>query len=65
MENDTEQATYSWAQVHHAYRDQGAIYLFITPQRAFLLPDDCAPEGAEELWKLLYDMLPKEICTVL
>lgn len=65
VENATEQATYTWAQVHHAYRDQGATYLFITPQRAFLLPDDCVPEGSEELWKLLCDMLPKEKCTVL
>lgn len=65
VENATEQASYTWEQVHHAYRDKGAVYLFITAQRAFLLPDACAPEGPEALWELLCDMLPEEKRSVL
>ena len=44
------QVDVSWKDVQAAFRDRKCIYLYITPVRAFLLPDgqaDCEPE---ELW---------------
>ena len=40
----------AWKDAQAAFRDKGCIYLYVTPVRAFLLPDgqaDCAPD---ELW---------------
>lgn len=63
IENGQEQFRYAWKDVHHAYRDRGATYLFLTPTRAFLLPHPCTDE--EALWKLLTKKLPKEKLTTL
>ena len=44
------QVDVAWKDAQAAFRAKGCIYLYITPQRAFLLPDgqaDCEPE---ELW---------------
>lgn len=61
--NETEKAEYEWKQVHHAYRDTLATYLFITRDRAFILPNECVEEGEEELWKLLLWKLGALRCT--
>lgn len=53
VENGREKASYRWDQVHHAYRGALAVYIYITPQRAFLLPYACLAEGPEVLWGLL------------
>lgn len=58
VENDTEQTTYRWAQVYHLYRDKHAVYLYMTPTRAFLLPDVCVKGSPSELWSLLTKMIP-------
>lgn len=57
VENGREKAVYRWDQVHHAYRGALAVYLYISPQRAFLLPYACLPEGPEILWDLLEKQL--------
>ena len=44
------QVDVAWKDAQAAFRAKGCIYLYITPQRAFLLPDgqaDCPPD---ELW---------------
>lgn len=53
VSNETEKTAYRWDQVFHVYRDKEATYLFMNANRAFLLPDNCIPGGADELWKLL------------
>lgn len=61
--NDREHADYQWKAVHHVYRDTLATYLFMTADRAFLLPHSCVEEGEEALWKLISRKVPKERCT--
>ena len=63
VRNGSERAAYGWADVYHAYRDTLAAYLYITPDRAFILPYACAKEGADALWAFLCRMLPQEKCT--
>lgn len=65
VSNEKEQAEYEWKKVHHAYRDQTATYLFITRDRAFILPHECIEEGEEELWKLLLRKMGQPRCTEL
>lgn len=63
-DNGREQLTYEWKSVHHAYRNLTATYLYLTPQRALILPHTCL-ENPDELWALITKRLPKEKCTVL
>lgn len=53
IENDREHADYGWADVHCVYRDKLATYLYITPERAFILPHDCIDESPDALWALI------------
>ena len=50
-----------WEDFHHAYRNTHCIYLYLMPQRAFLLPDGQA-EGAstEEVWDWLVTHMETE-----
>lgn len=43
-DNGKEQADYARRDVHHIYRDLIATDLFLTPQRAFILPHTCVEE---------------------
>ena len=63
-DNGKEVLEYEWKSVHHAYRNLTATYLYLTPQRALLLPHSCL-EDPDKLWALLTKKLPKEKCTVL
>lgn len=63
-DNQREKLEYEWKSVHHAYRNLTATYLYLTPQRALILPHTCV-ENPEELWELVTKKLPKEKCTVL
>lgn len=62
VKNQTEQAEYPWNKIHHVYRDTLATYLFITPQRAFILPHTCVEEP-EDLWALIHKKVPQEKTT--
>lgn len=57
--NEKEQAEYPWKAVFHVYRDQLATYLFLSPDRAFLLPHTCIEEGEDALWALLSKKIPE------
>ena len=49
-QKDEDQLDVAWKDAQQAFRARDCIYLYITPVRAFLLPDgqaDCEPE---ELW---------------
>ena len=45
-----EAADFAWDAVHLVYRDKGCVYLYVSPTRAFLLPDG---EKAEKVWEIL------------
>ncbi|MDD3251381.1 MAG: YcxB family protein [Lachnospiraceae bacterium] len=50
----------NWSDLFAAYRRKGCIYLFVTPQRAFLLPDGQANATPDELWAFLQSHMPPE-----
>ena len=58
VDNGSEYAGYSWQQVFHVYRTETASYLYITPQRAFLIPHSCVEGGADSLWDLICRQVP-------
>lgn len=60
VDNGQEHAVYPWEQVFRAYRRAGATYLYITPQRAFLIPHSCVGQGEEALWALLERRVPAD-----
>lgn len=59
VSNEKEHADYEWKQVHHIYRDELATYLFMTRERAFILPHFCIEEGEDALWKLICKKVDK------
>lgn len=63
-DNHREKLEYEWKSVHHAYRNLTATYLFLTAQRALILPHTCV-EDPDALWALITKRLPAEKCTVL
>lgn len=65
VDNGREHAVYPWNQIFHVYRNVNASYLYITPQRAFLIPHDCVKSGADNLWKLIEAEIPPERRTIL
>ena len=50
---------YKWSGVFGAYRVPGCTYLYVEKNKAFLLPDGQAEEGAD-VWGLLTDKLSAE-----
>lgn len=59
VEKGAEQADFPWAGVFLACRVKGCLYLYVSPTRAFLLPD-C--EKTERAWALITAALPGESC---
>ena len=49
-----EAADFQWQNVHLARREKGCIYLYVSPARAFLLPD-C--EETDRAWQLITEKL--------
>jgi len=60
-EHETEGGSlrFKWEGVHAAYRVGGCSYLYVLPNKAFLIPDGQPDEGDEALWRLLDKMLPE------
>ena len=52
-----ESASFQWADAHMARRVKGCIYLFVSPSRAFLLPD-C--EDTDRAWEIITAKLEPE-----
>lgn len=61
--NDHEHVDYRWADVYHVYWDTSAAYLYITPERAFILPYHCIEDSSSRLWALISVKVPKERMT--
>lgn len=60
VDSGDEHAAYPWEQVFHVYRTETASYLYVTPQRAFLVPHGCVRGGADGLWKLIEGQVPAD-----
>jgi len=60
--NDKEKAAYQWKDVFHAYYERDGIYLFITQDRAFLLPFEVLKDSSE-VWNLIEAKLSEARCT--
>ena len=58
--NKEEELTLPWDKLHMAYRVKGAVYLYVLPSRAFLLPNGQADVPDDELWAFIESKLPKE-----
>ena len=55
-----EPLRYEWKSIHGVYRVRGCIYLYVLPEKAYLLPDGQAVEGTDALLLMLTEMLPPE-----
>lgn len=53
--------TLEWAAVYGAIRVRGCIYFYVTPARAFLLPDGQATASPDELWAFLCAQMPGKV----
>ncbi len=57
VEKGKETADFTWSGTHMARRIKGCIYLYVSPARAFLIPD-CADSA--DAWALIVSQLPPE-----
>lgn len=60
VDNGAERADYPWDRIFRVYRTKAAVYIYVTPQRAFLIPNGCAGEGMERLWALICRQVPED-----
>jgi len=51
-----------WKKIQRAFRKKNCIYLYVSPAKAFLLPDGQADVPDSEVWQYLIDHLGKEKC---
>lgn len=63
ISNGKESVSYRWQDAYHAYRNNGCLYLFMTADRAFLIPAFKQEETTDRLWSMLKKMLGKDKCT--
>lgn len=49
VKNETQEAHYYLTKAYHAYRNDDAIYLYITENKAFILPSN--KKSQDELWE--------------
>lgn len=55
-----EPLQYEWKSLYNVYRVQGCIYLYVLPDKAYLLPDGQADDSTDALWQFICDMLPAD-----
>lgn len=60
-----ESAEFKWETLHFAYRAKNCIYLYISPKRAYLLPNSGAEPNIEAAWSLIKEKLGGEKSAVL
>lgn len=58
VDNGREHVVCPWDKLYHIHRSPRATYLYITPQRAVLIPHACVKGGGEGLWEQLGRCLP-------
>ncbi len=52
----------SWRETQRAFRAKGCIYLYVSPVKAFLLPDGQADASDTQLWKYLVQHMGADKC---
>ena len=62
VRNDKEEANYQWDKAYKAYRNYDAIYLYITSERAFIIPSDKTEQ--DKTWDLITKKM-KNRCSVI
>lgn len=60
VDNGRERASYPWGQIWQVCRRPDAAYVYITPQRAFLIPYACVQGGGQGLWRRLEGLVPAQ-----
>lgn len=58
VQNDREQIEFLWKQIFCAVQRKDCIYLYVTPQNAYLLPYS---EESEKAWDLINAKMPNRI----
>lgn len=51
-----------WKETQRAFRAKGCIYLYVSPVKAFLLPDGQADAGDAQVWAYLVSHMGAEKC---
>lgn len=51
--------SFPWTDMHGAYRNEKATYLYVSSTKAYIMPDDCV-ENPQALWQFLSEQLPAE-----
>ena len=51
-----------WDRMYAACRVRGAVYLYVAPERAFLLPDGQGDASAQEIWAAVVRHMPEGRC---
>ena len=52
----------SWGEAQRAFRAKGCIYLYVSPVKAFLLPDGQADASDAQVWEYLVSRMGAEKC---
>lgn len=52
---------FSLANIHRVYRRSDAIYLYISAEKAFILPGEAIQGGTQALWDLLHEQMPSHL----
>lgn len=65
VKNEKEEASFNWSKAFFAYLDKNCIYLFITKDRAFLIPLALIKEDKDDYWALILKRLGEKKCAVL
>ena len=63
VDNGREHVDIKWGDVYRIYRDTVAAYLYVTPQRAFILPYSCMENPTDVFWPLVKEKLPADKIT--
>ena len=51
---------FAWDSIHGVWRTENAFYLYVTPARAFLLPDGQSSLTAAQLWNFLLERIGED-----
>lgn len=55
-----ETATYQWKDIFRAYKRKKAIYIYIVPKQAFLIPLHCLKNDPDSFWQDIKSHLGEE-----
>lgn len=60
VSNEKESAQFEWSGIDRIYYVNDCVYLYVTPQKAFLLPKADIKCGVDTLWEFFEKRLPNE-----